>query len=794
MPLTPDQILEIQDIIELHHNAFIANTIGHDALPDEVIDELRDKGLLNKESKDLIKKIYEYGQVLGKLNSPQASQMSYNRFEDYIQKNPQPLTQMQQRAVRMAQVNAGQYCMGLGNVIEKDTGRTLIEADQRFRIAYEDKIKNLTALNAARRESIEKLRSDLGWSTGDWARDMKRIAVTEIMYSTQQGQADYLRKKYGEDVYVARIPNPGACKHCIRLHIGPDGQPRIFKLSTLEEHGSNVGRKQNDWQVVVGPIHPNCVCSMISVPKGWGFNEEGDLVPGGKLGEIYQEPEELEKALIEENLFYKSLKAKANIVFQGIPIAIETPKGDKRKWINGDGSIGETIMYGASYGFVKRTTSMDEEELDVFVGPFKDSPVVYIIDQKNPDNELYDEQKCMLGFRNEEHALNVYRMNYDNPDDFIYDCSSMDVEAFKRWCGVGIDREEINKALFIGPKGGKWANAEHTIPYKDPNLSMRNKASNFYDELISWVKDNKDNLQFDSNGNVYIQANQFTNDKNLSHLHILITPKGVFRGNGIGKTNDGKDVLVLTNLRNPYDTTYLDTRITSKVIIHEISHYLNAGYGKVHNIVTEHSKEYYNQSAEFDAFWNEGAGELERFIRNFKDTNQHHIFERIVGNSPDFKYFNSKVKSFWDKTFLNSLTEANKKKFDKRLYRLWDDLKSNIYKSNYDLSPGPGLGLNYFYGTEVKKPGSGGTIRYKEIFNIGKEELKKRKKQKDNKGIYGDIEDYQFGENVIPVKELVIPDTVKESKKEARKKNKGINRFVVTRRLQWTKGNINEVP
>lgn len=559
MPLTPDQILEIQDIIELHHNAFIANTIGHDALPDEVIDELRDKGLLNKESKDLIKKIYEYGQVLGKLNSPQASQMSYNRFEDYIQKNPQPLTQMQQRAVRMAQVNAGQYCMGLGNVIEKDTGRTLIEADQRFRIAYEDKIKNLTALNVARRESIEKLRSDLGWSTGDWARDMKRIAVTEIMYSTQQGQADYLRKKYGEDVYVARIPNPGACKHCIRLHIGPDGQPRIFKLSTLEEHGSNVGRKQNDWQAVVGPVHPNCVCNMISVPKGWGFNEEGDLIPGGKLGEIYQEPEELERALIEENLFYKSLKVKANIVFQGIPIAIETPKGDKRKWINGDGSIGETIMYGASYGFVKNTTSMDEEELDVFIGPFKDSPVVYIIDQKNPDNELYDEQKCMLGFRNEEHALNVYRMNYDNSDDFIYDCSSMDIEAFKRWCGIGIIREEINK-------------------------------------------------------------------------------------------------------------------------------------------------------------------------------------------------------------------------------------------SNYDLSPGPGLGLNFFYGTNVKKPGSGGTIRYKEIFNIGKEELKKRKKQKDNKGIYGDIEDYQFGENVIPVKELVIPETVKESKKEARKKNKGINRFIVTRRLKQTKGNINEVP
>lgn len=560
MPLTPDQILEIQDIIELHHNAFIANTIGHDAVPDEVLDELREKGLLNKESKELIKQVYTYGQTLGRINNPNAANMSYERFENYIQKNPEPLTQMQQRAVRMAQINAGQYCMGLGNVIEKDTGRVLIEADQQFRIQYEDKIKNLTALNAARRESIEKLRSDLGWSTGDWSRDMKRIAVTEIGYATQQGQADYLRKKYGEDVFVARIPNPGACKHCIRLHIGPDGQPRIFKLSTLEEHGSNVGRKAFDWQSVVGPVHPNCVCNMISIPNGWGFNEEGDLVPGGKLGILYKEPEEIERSLIIENNFYKSLKVKQSIDFQGIPIAIETPKGDIRKWINGDGSMGETRMYGAAYGFVKKTTSMDEEELDVFIGPFKDSKIVYVIDQKNPDTDLYDEQKCMLGFRNEEHALNTYRMNYDNPDNFIIGCSPMDIEAFKRWCGIGIDREELGKS-FIDP------------------------------------------------------------------------------------------------------------------------------------------------------------------------------------------------------------------------------------------SPGPGLGMNFYIQSKVKKPNSGGTLQYKEILDIGKEEIRKeRRRNKNNRSLYGEISDYQFGENVVPVKKLEIPEHVKEEKKKARKDSKGINKFVIKRKMKQTEGNINEMP
>ena len=33
--------------------------------------------------------------------------------------------------------------------------------------------------------------------------------------------------------------------------------------------------------------------------------------------------------------------------------------------------------------------------------------------------------------------------------------------------GFTINESDLRKALFIGPKGGKWANAEHTIPYKD---------------------------------------------------------------------------------------------------------------------------------------------------------------------------------------------------------------------------------------------------------------------------------------------------------------------------------------
>jgi hypothetical protein len=494
MLLTPEQILEIQKIIELHHNAFIANTIGHGAIPDEVLKDLKEKGLLKEDVLHIVKEAYLYGTALTKINDENASKMSYSQFRAYMKKNPIPLSSIEKRAVVMAQVSAGQYCKGLGNTVQKDTQSLLIEADKQLRIRFEDDIKNTAAINIGKRESIEKLKSDLGWKTADWGRDLKRIAVTEIGFARHQGQADSLKQKYsGEDIFVARIPNPDACEHCVRLFLGPDGQPRIFKLSTLEANGSNVGRKARDWRPVIGPIHPNCVCPMIRIPNGWGFNESGEVIPNGKLGVVYKEPEELELALKEELSLKKafSTSENKNIIFQGIPIVIETSEGVSRNWINSDGSVGEITMYGASYGYIKNTTSMDEEELDVFIGPYSGSTIVYIIDQRKPDNDLYDEQKCMLGFRDEEHAISVYRANYINSDSFFLGIASMSLDQFKRWVGLG----NLNKSDGRSPGSNLGINYVISFPKKKKKKNNTGYAFDadayFHKEVTPTVRDKK---------------------------------------------------------------------------------------------------------------------------------------------------------------------------------------------------------------------------------------------------------------------------------------------------------------
>jgi hypothetical protein len=270
MLLTPEQLMEIRRIIEDHHDAFIINTMGDQGVDDETMQRLRDKGLLDEVGLESIKEAYLYGQLLAMKESAEAAGMTYDQFKAYVRANPIPLSAAEKHAVDLATYNAGQYTKGLGNTISAKTGALLTEGDQQLRAALEAQIRDKTAQNIMRRETVKQLKTDLAWASRDWSRDWDRIAVTEKQTAMEQGKADFYREKHGAEVRVAKRPNPGACKHCERLYLGPDDHPRIFKFSTLEANGTNVGRKAADWLPVVGTTHPNCFSegTLITTSRG----------------------------------------------------------------------------------------------------------------------------------------------------------------------------------------------------------------------------------------------------------------------------------------------------------------------------------------------------------------------------------------------------------------------------------------------------------------------------------------------------------------------------------------------
>jgi hypothetical protein len=257
MLLTDAQIHEIREIIRDRHTAFIVNTIGPEAVAPEILKKLKAKGMVNIKISS-VEESYLYGQVLSMLEDPKVSNMSYQEFKQHVRKNPVPLSDLEKRAIDIAKHQAGQFAVGLGNRVETATGNLLIEADSQLRARMREEIRTATAENIAKRETVKQLKSDLGWATKDWARDWDRIAITEKNTAMQRGSADQIAKEYGEDALVFKRPMPSACKHCKEHYLGPDGHPRIFKLSTLESFGTNVGKKAADWGPTIGSLHPFC--------------------------------------------------------------------------------------------------------------------------------------------------------------------------------------------------------------------------------------------------------------------------------------------------------------------------------------------------------------------------------------------------------------------------------------------------------------------------------------------------------------------------------------------------------
>ena len=210
MLLTPEQLQEIRRIIQDYHSAFVVNVVGPTAVAPEILARLKAKGLVDIRIQS-IQDAYIYGQLLAHLDNPAIARMTYTQFRDFIKRNPIPMTLVEKQAVKMAEASAGQYCAGLGNRVDMATGATLIEADAALRNQLKDVIRTETAEAISRRESVQKLASNLGHATGDWSRDWRRIANTEVQQAMQTGLADRYREDYGTSVRVAKVPMPDAC-------------------------------------------------------------------------------------------------------------------------------------------------------------------------------------------------------------------------------------------------------------------------------------------------------------------------------------------------------------------------------------------------------------------------------------------------------------------------------------------------------------------------------------------------------------------------------------------------------
>ena len=121
--------------------------------------------------------------------------------------------------------------------------------------------------------------------------------------------------------------------------------------------------------------------------------------------------------------------AKRKVQWHGLTISIENEAGSMRRGVSRTGVAWETrVPY--PYGYVNRTMGVDGDEVDIYMGPTVDAPMVYVVHQRcYGDWDRWDEDKVMADFDCEESARQAFLACYDDPR-FLGDVTAMPVAEF----------------------------------------------------------------------------------------------------------------------------------------------------------------------------------------------------------------------------------------------------------------------------------------------------------------------------------------------------------------------------
>lgn len=283
MHLSPDDLANLQRLIQGHYLALAIELYGADALPAAALEQAQREGLLTPAQVAAAgaRGVAGDAYVLGYHThaTPALVREPPAEFLARVDGLYDELSDWEKRMARAARQRGAQLVVGLGNTVATDFTTTAISSDNDLAQRYRRIIAEETASAIEARETWKRLRGTLGEKLGeDWTRNLHRIAATEIQGAVNAGIADAIEEQEGHKAQVAVIPNDGACPVCRKMYL-TGGKPRIFTLGDLAPYGANFKKPQAQWVATVPPLHPWCACALVYVAEGWTFDETWTLQP-----------------------------------------------------------------------------------------------------------------------------------------------------------------------------------------------------------------------------------------------------------------------------------------------------------------------------------------------------------------------------------------------------------------------------------------------------------------------------------------------------------------------------------
>jgi len=111
---------------------------------------------------------------------------------------------------------------------------------------------------------------------------------------------------------------------------------------------------------------------------------------------------------------------------------VEYPKGTLRSgkgWSNASPT---------DYGYINGFLGADHDEVDCYIGPHPDSPIVFVVDQsKLSDTTRFDEHKVMLGYGDRNSALADYMAGHNQSNRIFIAIRELSWNEFMWWLNYG---------------------------------------------------------------------------------------------------------------------------------------------------------------------------------------------------------------------------------------------------------------------------------------------------------------------------------------------------------------------
>lgn len=348
------------------------------------------------------------------------------------------LTRKEMTRIEMLQQSAGQKITGVTDKVRNDVKQILI-----------DGVKARQSKGQVSQALFDKMVGD--------NRDYQRLADTEIQnaFNNASIREEVYNTPEGEETYFQRIEviDSNTCPFCRQMN----GKIAVWSEKPQKDQKAKDGIADyviwegKEWSgrkddVCTGAFHPFCrgywarydnkldnfnidaiVAENSNRAKKWNsavkqateeFEEKGIKNPDDSTKGFTDRINELFNAEnVQKSLTYSGHKLQGRTIFNGLNISIENKKGTIRRGVDSDGHKWAVKMH-FDYGYIRGTEGVDGDHVDCYLGENENAKNVYIIHQKIPGTDKYDEDKCMLGFDTLADAKAAYLRQYDKPGFF----------------------------------------------------------------------------------------------------------------------------------------------------------------------------------------------------------------------------------------------------------------------------------------------------------------------------------------------------------------------------------------